>query len=220
MNPDKSLAATPSEELPWRAFLYVSEELTPEETQEFEERLLSDQAAREAVAHAMKMSEGLWMASAMDSLNGRPAAHSAPALESAVVSQSTRERSRSVMWLVSTVVAASLAFCVGWWFAQHRNDSHLTLSQDVAQSPSQESPKGEPATETDVEGAEQLLEIWTASESLLAELESIPTGDFSSIDVPTRDTSDSEEESFSWMLAAVSVPANTVPPAEPAVMEN
>ncbi len=72
MNSLESLAQPYSQELPWLAFLYVSEELTPDEAADFEERLLVDQSAREAVANAMKMAEGLWMATAMDSLHSPP----------------------------------------------------------------------------------------------------------------------------------------------------
>lgn len=217
MNPQNSLAASHSEELPWLAFRYVSEELTPKEAQDFEERLMSDQAAREAVAQAMKMSEGLWMASAMDSLHLQPKTTPTP-LARETGSQTIRERLRSMSWLVSTVVAASLAFCIGWWFAQRQTESRSTPAQNIAQSQSQESAKAKLIPTTDVEGAEQLLEFWTESESLLAELESGPAVEYPAGDLNSRENPDSEEDSFSWMLAAVS--ATSIPPTQPAVMEN
>jgi anti-sigma factor RsiW len=40
-------------DLPWLAFQYVNDELSPDETAQFEERLATDQAAREAVAESM-----------------------------------------------------------------------------------------------------------------------------------------------------------------------
>ena len=43
----------PSAGLSWLAFQYVSEELPSAEAAAFEERLVADQAAREAVAEAM-----------------------------------------------------------------------------------------------------------------------------------------------------------------------
>ena len=47
------------QELAWLAFRYVSDELSVEETAAFEERLASDQAAREAVAEAVLLCEAV-----------------------------------------------------------------------------------------------------------------------------------------------------------------
>jgi anti-sigma-K factor RskA len=53
MNPE------PESDLHWTAFLYVSGELTPEESSAFERRLDEDQDAREAVASAVELSGAL-----------------------------------------------------------------------------------------------------------------------------------------------------------------
>src|SRR5687767_2601083 len=47
------------QELLWLAFRYVSDELSAEEVEQFEERLAVDQAAREAVAEAVLMCEAV-----------------------------------------------------------------------------------------------------------------------------------------------------------------
>ena len=49
----------PESDLHWTAFLYVSEELTPDESSSFERLLAEDQEAREAVALAVELAQAL-----------------------------------------------------------------------------------------------------------------------------------------------------------------
>jgi hypothetical protein len=221
MNSDESLAHAYSEELPWLAFLYVSEELTPDEVVDFEERLLTDQSAREAVAEAMKMADGLWMATALDCLT--PVASRVKGADSAVGTGKGFLDSRLVLWVASTMVAAGLAFCVGWWFSPRRvadNSSPTIAHQPV--------PRILPGTSLGlphpIEGAEQLVGIWSDSHALLAELDSnLLMGHPSEVseDFGVREAPESEDdEAFAWMLAAVSAASQTAPQINPGVMEN
>ncbi len=54
----------PESDLHWNAFLYVSGELSPEETSSFENLLADDQGARDAVIQAVELAEALAIAGA------------------------------------------------------------------------------------------------------------------------------------------------------------
>jgi len=219
MNPHNPLAAPESEELSWQAFLYVSEELSPDEVVDFEERLLTDQSAREAVAEAAKMAEGLWMATAMDSFN-RPATPAQTADSRTGRSGKLGVRRRWAMWMGSTIVAAGLAFCVGWWFG---NPSSVSPTGSQAKSPVQEIPQDESARAPESDGTGELVELWTDSQSLVAELDFGP-----SVEYPTELAEESEsqdhpnvdDQEFAWMLVALSPDSPAGPPSESEVMEN
>jgi hypothetical protein len=214
MSPDESLAQPYAKELPWLAFLYVSEELTPDEVVDFEERLLTDQAAREAVADAMKLADGVWLASALDAYGAKPDAV-APAIPSDRTDD--RKSSRWAIWISSTLAAAVVAFCVGWWFAQEASNRSTRLAD---QSHHDSAPE-RLADVSAVEGAEELVGLWTDSRELLAVLG--PSSEYPSElieDYQSHDADGSEEEAFAWMLAAVSAASGEGQNDNPEVMEN
>lgn len=217
MHPEDSLAQAYAEELPWLAFLYVSEELTPDEVVDFEERLLTDQAAREAVAEAMKLADGVWLASAMSSYQTQPSMGS-PTPASELHPTDRQNIRRWALWTGSTLALAVLAFCVGWWFAEGRSNPSTRLADQT------DSPKSLPA-ETDgspaIEGAEELVGLWSDSQDLLAVLG--PSSELPAElheEEPNQENADSEEEAFAWMLAAVSAGSGEMPNDTPEVMEN
>lgn len=212
MNPHDSFAQTHVDDLSWQASLYVLGELTPDEIVDFEERLLTDQAVREAVAQAAKMTEGLWLASAMESMTTTE-----PPAQAAQHAHKERSLSRRLIWLASTAVAAVLAFCVGWWFA---NPEATPPAGPIAHSPADDSKPDETGFVHEIEGAGELIELWTASESLLAELHFGPKAEYPaefSEELAMRDNSEQEDDQFAWMLIALS--ADSDQPAGP-VMEN
>ena len=212
MNPHDSFAQTHVDDLSCQAFLYVLGDLTPDEIVDFEERLLADQAVREAVAQAAKTTEGLWLASAMESMTKTESPANA-----AQQPRPERSLSRRLIWLASTAVAAVLAFCVGWWFA---NPEATPPAGPIVQSPADDSHPEETGLVHDMEGAGELLELWTASEFLLAELDFGPKAEYPaefSEELAMRDNSEQEEDEFAWMLVALS--ADSDQPANP-VMEN
>ena len=208
MNPQDSHAAPLEGDLSWQAFLYVGGDLSPDEVVDFEERLLTDQVAREAVAEAAKISEGLWLASAMDSLSKT---QPAVALE-----DQKRNRARWVAWLAGTFAAACLAFYVGGRLA---DPDASDLAAPIAES-SKKMEANDPGPSMELDGAGELLAIWTSSKLLTADLES---GDKTELpaeyaeDVALRDAP-SEDDEFAWMLVALSA-NSTDPPANP-LMEN
>jgi anti-sigma factor RsiW len=221
MNAEESLAPVFPEELPWLAFLYVSEELSPDDAADFEERLLTDQAAREAVAAAMKMADGLWMAAALSSLNSAP--HASRAESKAGQDQAGQDRrwSRLILWVGSTIVAAGLAFCVGWWFAlpgDSPNSSAPIADQNDPKDP-QSAPKLQTGFLDQIAGAEKLVGIWSNSQALLVELGSDPEAEYSS-ETSEGEPQEPEDDAFAWMLAAVSADAPDDPQIQPDVMEN
>jgi hypothetical protein len=67
-----------TDDLDWQAFCYAAGELSPTAAAEFEERLGSDQAAREALARAIELTQAIASAESLASVVRRPA-DSAPA---------------------------------------------------------------------------------------------------------------------------------------------
>ncbi len=202
MNPEPSPAQAFDEDLPWLAFLYVSEELTPDEVADFEERLLTDQEAREAVAEAMKMADGLWVATAVETLQappdrGRPAEAAKPS------------RSRWSWWMTGTLAAAGLAFCVGWWLAEWETSNNPP--RPVVQ---ESEPEVVPLK------AEELVGLWSNTYALVAELGPDSEMEFSSEEPAYREPPEPEAEAFSWMLAVVGRSSPETPETETDVMEN
>lgn len=66
----------PNSELEWQAFLYVAAEMSPDECDAFERRLLDDQPAREAVARMVELTQTLSAAdNSMSRLIAQPAQH-------------------------------------------------------------------------------------------------------------------------------------------------
>lgn len=217
MNPEDSLAQAYAKELPWLAFLYVSEELTPDEVVDFEERLLTDQAAREAVADAMKFADGVWLASALDSYSPKPEV--TPVAPAIGRHQAKRRRiNRWAIWVGSTVAAAVLAFCVGWWYAEQENST--TPDRMAERSDSLPTSESKVEHSPAIEGAEELVGLWSDSQELLAVLG--PSSEFPSElieEFQSQDMDNSEEEAFAWMLDAVSA-AGELQNNNPKVMEN
>ncbi len=222
MNPVSPLTDdADSQALPWLAFLYVSEEMSPDETADFEERLLTDQSAREAVAQAMAIAEGLWMASAMKSLSPEPSlATPGKSVEP------IRQRSAFGFWITSTAVAAGLAFCIGWWFANlsgNFQSPNANLAQTTNEKSDQIAEKHQDTLIPTPEAAEQLVELWTESESLVAGLAvgpSVEVSADSAEDLPALVSQDSGEDTFAWMLAAVSHEQPAIPQTNPDRVEN
>jgi anti-sigma factor RsiW len=85
-------------ELEWSAFRYIADELSPAEAAEFEQRLASDQNAREAVASAVQMAE------AVAALQPAPLAL-APTV--------TGQRPRRAAWAALVVAASCAVLLVG-----------------------------------------------------------------------------------------------------------
>ncbi len=92
-------------EIDWQAFLYVSGEMSPAEIEAFEDRLATEQEAREAVAAAVELI-GKLAASHPTSTRGRP------------VSPTPNRGARSVA--AAATIAASLL--VGWSLVRHAQD--------------------------------------------------------------------------------------------------
>jgi len=205
MTSPESLAQTFPDDLAWQAFLYVSGELTPDEVVDFEERLLSDQSAREAVA--VKLDDGVCAAwdAEMTTLSHKT--------KTAVGER--KQSSHWIVWTIGSVLAASLAFFVGWWVAGPNASSSDGVVAASSQAP--------PPVETDlseIEGAGRLLALWADSQSLLdSEVEDGPSLEYPaqlSEEFAQRESHSEEgEEEFAWLLSAVSAS-----PADSPVMEN
>ncbi len=102
----RSVPAEADGDLPWLAFRYVSDELSVEETVAFEERLLTDARACEAVARAVVLSQAVRSAES--------SAPAVPAREPAVATEVRRSRVPSIGVAVAAVIAIGVAaFAIG-----------------------------------------------------------------------------------------------------------
>jgi ferric-dicitrate binding protein FerR (iron transport regulator) len=95
------------EDLDLLAFRYIADEMTGAEAESFEQRLAADQAACEAVAHAVELAQAV--ASAPADVIPLPATHSSP-----------RHWLRPARWVAA---AAAIAFGVaGWWYVNRSSE--------------------------------------------------------------------------------------------------
>jgi hypothetical protein len=96
-----------TDDLDWQAFCYAAGELSPTATAEFEQRLGSDQAAREALARAIELTQAIASAESLASVVRRSAAVRAPAVR--------RTTFRNLAWgaMATAAVVAGLALWSG-----------------------------------------------------------------------------------------------------------
>jgi len=111
-----------TDRLHWQAFQYVSGELTASEAESFERRLADDQLAREAVAGAVEICEGVL----------------AVGEEFAVAAERVVPAARSSSWLrpaawMALGAAACLAF-VGTWYLFARGSGDSPVAKEPAES--------------------------------------------------------------------------------------
>ncbi len=151
----------PESDLSWTAFLYISGELSPEESSAFERRLDEDQDAREAVASAVEMAGAV-------AVIGRDLP----------VKQTVR---RLRIWAIALASAACLALAVVPWLrlsrapstdaaevaeawsglrATSRVESDAEWVARLAESPSAETAEG---IEAEDDPAERALPSWLLS---------------------------------------------------------
>lgn len=108
-------------ELDWLAFCYVAGEMSAEEFEGFEDRLATDQVAREAVAGAVKLSQAVALASAVPNVR----------TVSLPDSQDGRWRRRTG-WTVVSAVAACLALMLTLNAWQHPDPIDLQMADAEA----------------------------------------------------------------------------------------
>jgi hypothetical protein len=114
--------------LEWRAFRYVSGEMTEDEARELEELMATDQTAREAVSRAVAL--------------GCKLAEARPSHEPVITrsERSTENPSRTWTWQGSAVVwaamatAASVAFLLGIYWGRHEAVNQQIVPAQVARS--------------------------------------------------------------------------------------
>lgn len=91
------------QELSWLAFRYVAGELTAAETEQFEEQLATDQAAREAVAHSVELYHAV------------AAAEADVVAESVTIAATSRTTwSQRLVWISTGAAAAAVLVVAGW----------------------------------------------------------------------------------------------------------
>jgi hypothetical protein len=106
-----------SNELDWTAFCYAAGELSPAEGAAFEQRLATDQAAREALARAVELTQAVAMAET---------------LEPVVVVRAERSLwGRRLAWMAVGSAASLLAAALVSALVAPRADNPLVVSDDL-----------------------------------------------------------------------------------------
>jgi anti-sigma factor RsiW len=98
-----------TDDLDWQAFCYAAGELSPTAMAEFEQRLGSDQATREALARAIELTQAIASAESLASVVRRPAA-----VELDRSRRSMRQMAWGAMGTAALVAAALVAAVVLW----------------------------------------------------------------------------------------------------------
>lgn len=96
----------PQSDIPWEAFRYVAGEMDSQEQQQFEDRLLSDQSLREALAHAVELTEAVALV--------------ACELQPLEVARPNRRRRNWAKVAIASALAASVAIVAASWFRHHQ----------------------------------------------------------------------------------------------------
>lgn len=179
-------------ELAWEAFCYVSGEMTFAEEDVFEQRLAEDQAAREAVAEAVSIVQGV------------QAAERWQAAQVQAFPQPASRWTRVAAW--SSLAAVAAAVLVMILTADHR--------ANVAPSaPPLQASLDTPANTVDLAVAKQLVVAWSQPESFPSDLQDLLSPAPAVADDEIAELQDEElpsteetgEAAFNWMLAAVSL---------------
>ena len=124
--PDKPSDGEFSNDLDWMAFCYIADELSGEELAQFEARLASDQAARDAVEQAMRISTAVYECKLPTT---EPAVQTVSATAPSAVS------SRSVsQWIVALAAALLIGVGLTAWIA----NSNPSKSGEVAMTQDEE----------------------------------------------------------------------------------
>ena len=179
------------DDLDWLAFCYVVDELPPDKAAEFENRLASDHAAREAVAEAVELTCAVNLTcAAADARDHGPTV--APSAVSA-----PRRPAGLVVRLAWSGIAASLCLVVVLAYQHDRANAPVADSR-------QNGVGGEPITKSD-DRSERLAVLWSQTREELASVEFDDSAELPPL--PAEDAADEDvyatNVSPSWMLAAV-----------------
>lgn len=179
---DNQPAAGPGDgELFWLAFCYVTGELSPEQTLEFETRLESDQEARESVAQAVELAAAGQLASAQ--VAAAPVV-SAPCAELSVAPRWTGG------WALA--LAASLALVIAGYSLLAKN-----AAENASSEPSQPN--------------QRLVDVWAAATwldeadaEIGGESNRLENLEVAALDLDEGDLDENELQVSEWLLEAVS----------------
>lgn len=214
------MGASQRGELSWTAFRYVSGEMSVAEAETFEQRLAGDQAAREAVARSVQITQAVTTAPA-----GPVFAPSSGSGDSVRGSWK-----RALAWTIGTCAAVCLAFVIGLRF-QPRGLPHNAANEPIRTA---RRPAEGGVLHPDAEGARRLVSLWSLSDAMVSALvepaANDTMGDGASAGTATSspiaawedgawdetefgltDNPGAEPVEFTvpnWMLAAVSIPAD------------
>jgi ferric-dicitrate binding protein FerR (iron transport regulator) len=134
----------------WLAFRYIAGDLTGAESALFEAELETNQLAREAVAHAVELSQLIAFAEP----------HQVERVESATRRASRKSRFYGIGWIGAGAAAASVAVAV-WWNTPGPTTGTLELAEiwtearaiEPAQGTADESTESETVLEVESDGA-------------------------------------------------------------------
>lgn len=214
MAPEETdMSDSPEANLAWQAFRYVSHDMAWQELAQFEARLEVDQAAREAVAEAVQLSDLVVVVAQSTTPTHATPTSAEPSRCAISETRGVRPRSfslwmRRVGWM-SVGVAASVLCGVTMHFWRDGESDLFSPegmgNQSIAPGRGTEGPQW----------LEGLSNAWASLEVVAPQFDEEPQFD------DQKDDDDKDDSIPEWLLAAVSVthPADLAEPDEP-VLEN
>lgn len=185
MNPTKSEPDNPADsDLNWIAFQYITNELSADDSLQFESQLAENQLAREALAQATRLMAGL---------------HSIESVPATVTPQvQTVAPSRSLKWVVVSCSVAVMLFLA------------ISLLPEP-QAPETELVSQSTLTDASEEDLEHLLNLWSesAEENQLIS-QNTATESIDSLDQQTTLAESHSLEIPDWLYTAVALPDESV----------
>ena len=177
-------------DLDWLAFQYVAGELSTEDEEQFEARLVTEPEVAEAVANAVVLGEAVSTALSLPAAESVRTAESRPC--GVTADRSTVGRTVSVVTAACVVVAALLISFRG---EEPSRDSLATNSKSSADD-------GPGSSVLSSDDNSLLLETWTVARESVAALDSVAlaeSGSVESVDSRVDSTSDVPD----WLFVAV-----------------
>jgi len=192
-----SSPANISDNLDWFAFQYLSNELSEQESLDFEELLAQNQAAREALATAVQLIAGLKSIEPTPALNSQPAATIPAAFKPRTILSSRTQQGALISCAVAVLLVTS-------FLLTESSFRGTTNSQTVQTEPSQDDLK-------------HLLDLWSKSaeeSSFTVSLSSAPEQtDLEQTDLMDQQNVMAENHALEipdWLFTAVSLPEESV----------
>ncbi|GAB4150157.1 MAG: hypothetical protein Tsb009_24820 [Planctomycetaceae bacterium] len=187
-------------DLEWLAFRYISNEMSSEEAEAFEQRLADDQDAREAVSQSVQVSHALVTLSSNQN----------PVLSEKKLSPGpARSRIPAGIWSIGGIAVALAAICFAFLLGMqfHKNSSSELARQSPKSGLKDAGVKQSSSTNqiADTTSSDSIITAWLEVEADVVPVISGNEESLLAADSPDEGSlsPDETEENFDWLLAAI-----------------